>query len=148
MRWGMVWGGQYLVGQEGRRAAVWILGIPGPQRQDVCTGHAMSDTDGGAEGGGSRDGGGSGGVASLAMCQPLFVSQANIFQNTWRSGLVSDYSKCCPPLFVFSAPYLSPSQKCFHSANSYHLYSPSISCHSVSVQSVQPDSRQLKVSLK
>lgn len=31
----------------GRRAAVWILGIPGPQRQDVCTGHAASDTDGG-----------------------------------------------------------------------------------------------------
>ncbi len=37
----------------GRRAAVWILGIPGPQRQDVCTGYAASDTDGGAGGGGS-----------------------------------------------------------------------------------------------
>jgi len=30
----------------GRRAAVWILSIPGPQRQDVCFGYAASDTGG------------------------------------------------------------------------------------------------------
>lgn len=61
----------------GRWAVVWILGIPGPQSQDVCTGHDVHRT-----------------LmqeqeelrverlpvwqpAALTVCQPLFVSQAN-----------------------------------------------------------------------
>lgn len=58
-------------------APLWIVGIPGPQRQDVCSGDTASETVGGA-GGGGRSLGGVGGDASLAMCQPLFISQANI----------------------------------------------------------------------
>lgn len=88
-----------LLGSSGERgAAVWILGIPGPQRQDVCTGHAVLETHRGVGGCGC------GGNVPTIVCQP-----GQHFQYTWRSRAVSDSSLCCPPtaLFIFSAHYLT-----------------------------------------
>lgn len=110
VRGGEGWGGVgecTLSGSSGggrRRVAVWILGIPGLQRQDVCTGHAASDTDGSdwKEGGGRQrgEGGGGWGVASLAICQPLFVRQANTSKTHGGQKSPDDPSRSCARLFL------------------------------------------------
>lgn len=60
----------------GKWAVVWILGIPRPQRQDVCTGHDALNTDAGAGGVGGGE------IPSLAAscpgCVPTIVSQGNL----------------------------------------------------------------------